>query len=289
MRYTLWLAVLALFASTGAEAQGGRGGGRLLLTNGITNVDGGTGGGIATWALISGHETRDGVGGAAHISKVLLPDFDLTTYGGSIGLFDRVELSFARQRFDTRQAGAALGLGRGFTFGQDVFGAKVRVIGDAVWDQDRWLPQVAVGVQHRSAEKGPVLAAVGARRETDTDLYAAATKVVLAQGLVLNATARLTRANQWGLLGFGGDRRAGRSVQFEGSAGKMLARNFIIGAEYRTKPDNLGFAGEDDAFDLFAAWAFHRHATVTAAYADLGDIATVRNQRGAFLSLQAGF
>lgn len=290
MHRLLFVAVIAmLVTSEEAQAREGRAGGRLLLTNGVTTVDGSTGGGIATWALIAGNETKDGVGGSAHISKALLPDFDLTIYGATIGIHDRVELSYAHQRFDTRKAGAALGLGRGFLFGQDVYGAKLRVIGDAVWDQDRWLPQVSVGVQHRVADKAPVLAAVGARRHVDTDFYVAATKVVLAQGLVLNGTARLTRANQFGLLGFGGDRRAKRSVQFEGSVGKMLARNFLIGAEYRTKPDNLGFAEENDAFDLFAAWAVHRHLTVTAAYVDLGNIATVRKQRGAFLSLQAAF
>ena len=69
----------------------------------------------------------------------------------------------------------------------------------------------------------------------------------------------------------------------------MLSPSIVVGAEYRTKPDNLGFAEEDDAIDLFAAWAIHRNVTVTAAYADLGDIATVKRQRGLFLSLQGAF
>ena len=69
----------------------------------------------------------------------------------------------------------------------------------------------------------------------------------------------------------------------------MLSRHLVVGAEYRTKPDNLGFAQEDDAYDLFAAWEPARHLSLTAAYADLGDIATVEAQHGAFLSLQASF
>lgn len=69
----------------------------------------------------------------------------------------------------------------------------------------------------------------------------------------------------------------------------MLTRKLVVGAEYRTKPDNLGFAAEDDSYDLFAAWALRRNVSVTAAYVDLGDIATVRRQRGLFLSLQGGF
>ncbi len=278
----------AIFATPVGAAEG-RAGGKLMLTDGISTVEGSAGGGIATWAVVAGHETDAGIGGAAHATLVELPDFRLTSFGGAVGFRNRIELSYAHQRFDTRDAGAALGLGKGFTFGQDVFGAKLRLVGDAVWDQDRVLPQISVGVQHKRAIQGAVIAAVGGRDDRGTDLYASATKLILSRGVLLNGTVRWTRANQWGLLGFGGDRRSGRSAQFEGSAAMMLSPRLVIGGEYRTKPDNLGFAQEDDAIDLFAAWAVHRHVTVTAAYADLGDIATVKNQRGLFLSLRTAF
>ncbi|MGQ3179095.1 MAG: DUF3034 family protein, partial [Blastomonas fulva] len=58
---------------------------------------------------------------------------------------------------------------------------------------------------------------------------------------------------------------------------------------YRTKPDNLAIAREDDWVDLFADYALTRNVTVTAAYVDLGSVATAEKQRGAFLSLQAAF
>ena len=58
--------------------------------------------------------------------------------------------------------------------------------------------------------------------------------------------------------------------------------------DYRTKPDNLGLK-EDDWMDIFAAFAISKNLSVTAAYADLGQIATFRGQRGMYLSLQAGF
>ncbi|GGB25069.1 hypothetical protein GCM10011380_13310 [Sphingomonas metalli] len=266
-----------------------RSGGKLLLTDGISTVEGAGGGGIASWATIAGQETDAGIGGAAHATLVALPAFTLTALGASIGLRDRVELSYGRQRFDTRAAGAALGLGRGFTFGQDIVGAKLRLVGDAVYDQDRWLPQISVGIQYKRANQDTVVRAVGAAQSRGTDLYVAATKLLLAEGLVLNGTLRWTKANQLGLLGFGGDGRRGRSVQFEGSAAKLLSSRLVVGAEFRSKPDNLRFAREDHAFDLFAAWAIARHLTVTAAYADLGSIATVRRQRGPFLSLRTAF
>ncbi len=289
LRNPVVMILLATCAVAPADAAQRRGGGKLLLTDGVSSVDGAAGGGLATWAVIAGNETEDGIGGTAHATYVALPDFDLSSAGAAIGISDRLELSYAYQRLDTRKAGAALGLGRGFTFGQHIIGAKVRVIGDAVWAQDTMLPQVAVGVQYRIAERAPVLRAVGAAESKSADIYVAATKLWLAQGIVANGTMRLTKANQFGLLGFGGPRGNGRSAQFEGSLAKMLSRKLVVGAEYRTKPDNLGFAQEDDSYDLFAAWAVHRNLSLTAAYVDLGDIATVKAQRGLFLSIQGGF
>jgi hypothetical protein len=287
------MAIIALAAAIGfagpVRAGDGRAGGKLLLTDGISTTEGAGGGGLAAWALITGNETRDGIGGAASATLVELPDFRLTAFTAAIGAWDRVELSYARQRFDTRDAGAALGLGRNFTFGQDIIGAKVRVAGDAVWDQDRLLPQISVGVQHKIANKGAVIRAVGGRESSGTDFYVAATKLVLSRGVLLNATARYTKANQLGLLGFGGDKGNRRTVQFEGSAAYMLSRKLVLGGEVRTRPNRLGFAEEDTGVDLFAAWAFTRNLTATAAYADLGDIATVKNQRGLFMQLQAAF
>jgi hypothetical protein len=282
-------AAIAVLVAGAASARPLREGGKLLLTGGVTDVEGSAGGGLATWAVIAGDETANGIGGTVHATYVPLSDYDLTSFGAALGFRDRLELSYAHQSFDTRAVGAALGLGHGFTFTQDVYGAKLRVLGDAVYDQDSIVPQVSVGVQYKHAGRGAIIHAVGGAHDDGTDFYVAATKVLLRQSLVLDATMRLTKANQFGLLGYGGDRSDGYSAEFEGSAGLMLSRHLVVGAEYRTKPDNLGFAQEDDAYDLFAAWEPIRHVSLTAAYVDLGDIATVRSQHGAFLSLQGSF
>ncbi len=266
-----------------------RTGGKLLLTGGVSTIEGSGGGGLATWAVTTGYGAQDGIGGNVHATYVNLPDYELRSWGGAVGLWDRVELSVARQEFDTGAAGAALGLGSGFTFTQDIVGVKVKLIGDAVYDQDTWLPQVAVGLQHKSNDQGVIVRAVGGRDDEGTEYYVAATKLFLANSLLLSGTVRMTDANQTGLLGFGGDRNDDLEPQFEGSVGYLLNRNLVVGAEYRTKPDNLGFAGEDDWFDVYAAYALNRHLSVTAAYVDLGSIATFRDQRGVYLSLQAGF
>jgi hypothetical protein len=288
LRHILFATTLATIGA-GAEARPLRNGGKLMLTGGATGIEGAAGGGLATWALIGGNETDAGIGGGVHATEVRLADFGFRSLGAKVGLFDRVELSYAHHRFDTEAAGAALGLGRGFTFGQQVFGAKVRLVGDAIYDQGSVLPHISVAVQHKRARRDGVIAFLGGRSETGTDYLVSASKILLDQSLVLGGSVRLTKANQFGLLGFGGDKEGGYSAQFEGSAGVLLSRKLLVGAELRTRPSNLSFAREDDAWDAFAAWSVHRNVTLTAAYVDLGSIATLDGQRGLYLSAQLGF
>ncbi|WP_373488092.1 DUF3034 family protein [Blastomonas sp.] len=280
-------AALAL-ALEPAHAQELRNGGKLLLTNGVSTIEGAGGGGLATWSAIAGNATQEGIGGSVHGTVIELPDYNWTSHGVSLGFFDRVELSYARQNLDTIDIGAALGLGRGYTLNQDVFGAKLRLAGDVVYG-DALMPQIAIGVQHKRSSDSAVVAAVGGASPNGTDVYISATKLFLSQSLLANATVRFTKANQNGLLGFGSATQNDPKPQFEGSLAYQFSRRFVVGGEYRTKPDNLGIAREDDWVDLFAAYALTRNVTVTAAYVDLGSIATADNQRGAFLSLQAAF
>ncbi len=285
-----WLALLIsmIMAFAAPAAAEGRAGGKLLLTNGVSTIEGSSGGGIATWSLIAGNETANGVGGSIHVTAIALPDYAIESHGAAIGIHDRIEISYARQNLDTRDVGATLGIGRGYTLKQDVFGAKLKLVGDVVYGSP-YVPQIAVGVQYKHNLNAPVVAAVGGRSATGVDFYVAATKLLLRQSIVVGATVRYTNANQSGLLGFGGDKRAARTVQVEGSLGYQLSRRLVVGAEYRSKPDNLGFAKENDWKTGFAALAITKHVTATAAYVDLGAIATAKHQRGGFLSLQAAF
>ena len=263
--------------------------GKLLLTGGVTQVEGAAGGGLTPWAVIGGYGTRDQIGGNAFYTRVKVSDYTLDSYGALVGIRDRVELSVSRQAFDTEAVGAALGLGQGFTIRQDTYGVKLKVAGDAVLEQDRWMPQVAVGVQHKRNNQGALLSAIGAKSDSGTDVYVSATKLYLGTGLLLNATLRLTKANQFGILGFGGDKHDGYKPQFEGSAAYLINRNLAIGAEYRSKPDNLNIAREQNAWDAFIAWAPAKRVSLTVAYVDLGNIVIRDNQRGWYASLQVGF
>ncbi len=272
-----------------AEATVSNTGGKLLLTGGVTQVEGAAGGGLTPWAVIGGYGTRDQIGGNAFYTRVDVDDYSLDSYGVLVGFYDRVELSVSQQRFDTEAVGAALGLGRGFAFRQETVGLKVRLFGDAVLEQDSWVPQVSVGLQHKRNDQAGVLALIGAQNDDGTDLYMSATKLYLAQSLLVNGTVRYTKANQFGILGFGGDRNRDAEAMFEGSVAYLLRRDLAIGAEYRQKPDNLGIATEEDAWDVFVAWAPTKHVSVTVAYVDLGNIVIADNQRGVYASLQVGF
>ncbi|HWU77196.1 MAG TPA: DUF3034 family protein [Rhodanobacter sp.] len=298
---TAWLVGLALsgaLLSSVAMAADGSGApdnvgpkvsNKLLLTGGVTQLEGSAGGGLTPWAVIGGYGTGDEIGANAFYTRVNLPDYHLDEAGAMVGLYNRVEISFAQQRFNTEQVGAALGLGRGFTFRQNVVGVKVRLFGDVVLDQDSWLPQVSVGLQHKKNNQAGVLNFIGARSDEGTDYYVNATKLFLSQSLLVNATLRYTKANQIGILGFGGDRNNAYKPEFEGSVAYLLSRHWAVGAEYRQKPNNLGIAREDDWYDAFVAWAPNKHVSLTLAYADLGNIVIKDNQRGVYASVQVGF
>lgn len=261
-------------------------GGKLLATGGLSQIEGAGGGGIVPWALITGYGTNNQIGANGHFSQVRTQDYHLNTYGAALGLYDRVEISVAQQQFDTGHIGAVLGLGQGYTFTQNIIGAKVKIAGDAVLDQDHLLPQMAVGVQYKHNNRGPLLSALGAGNNDGLDFYLSATKILLAQSLILNGTLRFTKANQVGILGFKGDYKP----MLESSAGVLLSRNWVVGGEYRMKPNKIAsFAEEDDWFDLFVAWFPNKNLSITAAYVDLGNIVTRDNQRGVYLSVQAGF
>ena len=252
------------------------------------------------WALITGYGTADSWGANAHYTAVQLRDFRLRSYGVAVGALDRIELSAADDKFDA--TGTAL---NGLRVSQHIFGLKVRVYGDAVYDQDLMGAadrsgsriQKNTGISNGAAVGLPALVSptqLGAQSDTGTDWYLSATKAYLAQSLLVNAVLRYTKANEFGLLGFGGDLSHNRSVEFETTIAYILTRKFAVGAEYRDKPHNLSVDDEQGAWDVFAAWTASRNISIVAAYVNLGSILAPvtgqsRNQNGAYLSLQAGF
>ncbi len=69
----------------------------------------------------------------------------------------------------------------------------------------------------------------------------------------------------------------------------FLNKSWAIGFDYRQKRSNLSFASEDSWRDVFVAWVPNRHVSIVAAYADLGKIATLPEQKGLYLSINGSF
>ncbi|GJL74110.1 MAG TPA: DUF3034 family protein [Nitrosomonas sp.] len=251
--------------------------GKLLETAGLTQIEGSGGGGIVPWATISGYDSRDETSVAVFNSLVFLDDYRLHAWGASIGLFDRTELSFARQN---------LYLSSGDEIRQNVYGIKTRLYGDLIYT---FLPQISIGAQHKMLVDGTVATAVGAKNnDNGTDFYIAATKVhlgaVVGYNLIWNLAARATKANQLGLLGYGGERNNDYQMMLEGSVGVLLSRNWAIGYEYRQKPNNLAGVKENDWQDFFVAYIPNKRFNLTLAWTRLGDIAGATNQQGFYFS-----
>ncbi len=280
---TAGLAALLLMSVSGTVCAGDR----LLATGGVSQLEGAAGGGLVPWAVIGGYGTRDQIGVTAFHTNIAIDDFQLKSSGVAVGIHDRLELSLSRQ---------LLGLGStvpGRSIRQDIIGAKIKLLGDAVYDQDDWLPQVSAGLQYKKNRDMLIPTALGARRDSGLDVYLSATKLYLAalagRNALVNVTLRGTRANQMGLLGFGGDRRDRYQWELETSAALLLSDGIAVGVEYRSKPDNLGVFREDDFADIFVAWFLNKHASLTLAHARLGQVADKQNQRGTYFSIQAAF
>ncbi len=306
----VWVATacaVAVLAATAASAQSGNGSsGRLLATGGVSTIEGAGGGGLSTWALITGYGTDAQIGANVHYTAAKTRDYALQSGGVAIGLYDRVELSYANQQFDSKDVLVAIRPTlRGYKIKQDVFGIKVRVLGNAVYDQDTWLPQVSVGLQYKDDKdrtvipflNGALKALTPNIKTSGSDFYVAASKLYLEQSVLVNGTLRFSKANQYGLLGFGGPDGHSYQPEFEGSVAYLLRRDFVIGAEARIKRGNLKNPAlnlrEQAAWDVFVAYFPSKNVSMTLAYVDLGQIVGAltanRRQAGGYMSLQVGF
>ncbi len=262
---------------------------RLLATGGATQIEGQAGGGIVPWAVLAGYGSTRELAGSGFYTHIELDDYALDAFGVALSYDNRIEVSLARQEFDLGTLGDALGL-PDLELRQNIVGFKLRLFGDLIYGP---APQVAFGMQYKHHLDFTIPAAVGARRDDDVDFYFSATKLWLAglfgRNVFANATVRYSRANQIGILGFGGDLDDSRDLLFEGSAGIFLTRHVAVGGEYRQQPDNLSFADADDWYDVFVAVFPTKNVSVVASYANVGDVATLSAQDGWYLSVELAF
>ena len=262
---------------------------RLLATGGASTIEGTAGGGVVPMAVLSGYGAQEEQGGAAFVSYVDTGDYQLSVVGASWSWRNRVEFSFAQQELTHDSLTDALGLPTD-SIQQQVWGAKVRVVGDLIYTQ---LPQISLGVQYKNNKDFLVPSAVGAEKDSGTDINLSASKLMLGalagRNLLLNANLRYTKANQTGLVGFGGDKNNSGELQPELSAALLLNKHWLMGAEYRSKPDNLSAIKEEDWYTTFVGWFPSKKLAIVVAYVELGEVATFENQNGWYLSLQGSF
>lgn len=277
MNDRLIIATLILAASMGHADSG-----KILATSGVGPIEGGGGGGIIPWAILSGYATRDEVGFSATMSEADVKDYTLSSHSVALGLYDRVEASFSQLRFENKTGGVDIK--------QNILSIKTRLYGDALYGT--W-PQFSLGLQHKNLIDKAVANSLGASDTKGTDVYLSAAKVWLTGPLkrtvLLNANLRYSKANQLGLLGYGTKSSNDADVLFEVAAALFIHRRIAVGLEYREKPDNINNVKEDDWQDVFIAYFPSKSLSLTLAYLQLGEIATLKDQTGTYFSIQGSF
>lgn len=256
--------------------------GGLLASAGVSQIEGSAGGGLVPWAVLAGYDTKEQQSFSVASTYLDLSDLKLSVVSLAYSYNNRIELSVARQRLDSKQMDVGLQ--------QIVTGAKLRLWGDLVYSA---MGQYAVGVQHKRLLDDDLAKLFAAKTES-LDLYFSGSKLFLGavvdRNLLINTTFRYSNANELGFVGFGG--KGGRdkaSWLFEGSAAVQLNKNWLLGLEFRQKPSNISALKEDHWRDIFVSYFPNKKLSITAAYLDLGKVATLRSQRGFYLSLQSSF
>lgn len=290
-------------------------GSSLVATGGITSFEGTAGGGITPWAMIAGYGSKEEIQGTAALQQLDLGEYQLRTFGAAVGIYDRVELSVQRQNLKVESGivsnvfnlltEGAVSTAPGTDIEQDIIGLKVKVFGDAIFARNSPWPQVSVGAQYKKnrdfdtslalsdgsvplPETGvPML--LGATKDSGTDFYVAASKLWLGgawgNNLLASVTARMTKANTFGLLGFGSAADDSYELEWEGSLAILPSPSTAVGIEWRTQTNRLGgLAEEKTAMDLFIAYFPNKHWSLTAAYVDLGNLPFDQKASGLYLS-----
>ncbi|XOV77693.1 MAG: DUF3034 family protein [Aestuariibacter sp.] len=291
-------------------------GSSLLATGGITGFEGSAGGGITPWAVIGGYGSKEEINGTASLQTLQLGEYQLTTVGALVGVYDRFELTVQRQTLDVSSGitsnafnlltDGAITTAAGTEIQQDVIGLKAKLYGDLVFSKSRWAPQISAGIQYKknrdfatslTLSDGSVVLPdqgipliLGATKDSGTDIYLSASKLwlggVMGNNLLLNLTARATKANTFGLLGFESATNDNYDIEFEGSLVMLPSPHTAMGVEWRTQSDRLGgLAAEKTVYDFFVAYLPNKHWSLTLAYVDLGSLPFETNANGVYLSI----
>jgi len=199
------------------------------------------------WALLAGYGYVGEWGLSAAATRVTVDDFVLDVTGVALSVSNRVELSVARQSLDVQPLGLKIR--------QDIWGGKLRLAGDLVYGK---LPAITAGLQWKRNSDSAVPEALGARDDEGVDYTLSASRLwldaIAGRNVFANMTLRHTRANQIGLLGFGGPQGRNGELVAAGSEGDFLNLYWVLGAEDCPKPNQFTALHEDPCGAPFLAW-----------------------------------
>ena len=139
---SIGLTAVALSALAVADVHAGS---RLLATSGVTQLEGGAGGGLTPWAVISGYAEEGEYSVGAFHTSTDVQDFRLKVNGVSASYDNRFEVSAALQSFEIKGVAGDLR--------QEIYGAKYRIYGDVIYTA---LPQFAAGIQYKRLLDGGI-------------------------------------------------------------------------------------------------------------------------------------
>lgn len=261
--------------------------GRLLATGGVMTVEGSAGGGIVPMAMLAGLSTDPGWDWIVGASHTAVDDYRLSSIGVAASFHDRIEFSLAEQRFGID---FVLPPGVPRDIRQTIVGAKFKLGGDLIFGS---VPLMSAGVQWKKNHDFILASALGAEDDSDFEAHFSVSRLVLNgpfhRNWLFNGNLRASRANETGLLGFGGGRNDDYRLLGEFSTAMFFNPHWALGFEYRMKPENLTGVKESDWKDLFVGWFPNPRMNLVLAYADLGTIANRPDQNGVFLSLTGNF
>lgn len=260
-------------------------GSRLKGSGAVVQIEGSSGSGLIPWATIAGYGETQEDDFVTSLTFLSTPDYKFNMKSLTWGWNNRLELSMAKQSLALPTLGTAIGLPDA-KLKQDVLGAKIRLVGNLIYTS---YPQISLGIQYKRNSSFMIPSLIGAQDKLGIDIYLSATKMFLAKPFGFNGfttlNLRSTKSNEIGFLGFGGDINKNRKIMVESSIGLFIKDNLALGFDFREKKSNLTFSKESHWKDVFIAWLPNKHLSLVVAYADLGTIATLPNQKGLYFSI----
>ena len=163
-------------------------------------------------------------------------------------------------------------------------GARALLVREGEGDT-KWVPAVTIGARYKkNTDIGDIdddllgtAKVLGVDDDDGVDFTLVASKtfadVIPDHPFILSAGVRSTEAIHAGFVGFSDD----RDLVFEANAIVFLTKQLVLAGEYRQMPRELPRLGnlvrqEDDWWSVALAYVFNENLTVTAGFANLGQV-----------------